>query len=230
MSFIDSLASQFRPSNIKGAVKAATRDDLRKTIGKLTGKGQVYLTGVAEADEALANFPPEVQKKLIRAATKEIGTRIQKDAQRRAPKKTGAVAEAIKVVALMNRRKGYKKHRIGVSIAVGEKNFVGDQFYGGFLEFGTKDRYHKKQNLGGRYSTRGAEGRFAKGQTDNKGKFVGRIREGAFAFLRPALYANRQAVIQSFGFAVRQAVQAYQTRQARASQREWKKFRKSLGL
>lgn len=57
------------------------------------------------------------------------------------------------------------RHVVGTSVNVGKGLFTGDEFYGGFMEFGTAERKHKS------------------------GKSTGRVPKGRFDFLRRALYA-----------------------------------------
>ena len=73
-----------------------------------------------------------VQKKAVRKALRAGGNLIRKDARNRAPVDTGELLRSIKVRALSRSRNSF-----GVTVKTGEGFFKGDQFYSGFIEFGT---------------------------------------------------------------------------------------------
>ena len=187
----------------EAAAFGATKDrafwrTLNRERSKRLG-GSVYVTGIEETDQALAAFAPATRKRLIVAATKTIARKIKTDAWLNSPVKTGAMRNALRVVALRQRKRrlsNWAKRQVGSSISVGEKMFAGDQFYAGFIEFGTKDRYTKS------------------------GKFTGRVEPERFDFLRPALYANKAYAVLEFGNAIRKAIGDMKNRIAKRWARE----------
>jgi len=150
---------------------------------KRRGGAGVIITGDVELAKALAEFEPKVQKALTRKATRAAAKLVLESAKARVPVLTGELESSLKVRA-MKKRKGQRRgKKFGHSVVTGEGFFVGDQFYGGFLELGTKERYLKKS-----------------------GKSVGRIPAGEHDFLRPALYDNKVAIRAIFNRVMRQVV------------------------
>jgi HK97 gp10 family phage protein len=133
----------------------------------------VSITGVKEIDRALMEFERKAKNKAIRTAAREAARDVQREAVILAPHHTGALERAIRVRGA-KKRAGRGRDVIGASIVVGEGFFAGDTFYAGFLEFGTRERFHQS------------------------GKSTGRIEPGVFDFLRQALFTNTQRVLQTF--------------------------------
>lgn len=133
----------------------------------------VSLTGLDVVDNMLADLPDNLRKKCVRHATRKVAKIVLAEARRIAPRKTGALADSLRVRS-MERSKRTRKGDIGHAVVTGERFFAGDQFYGGFLEFGTEQRFTKKR--------------------DNRG----RIDHLQWQFLRPALYADREGKRQVF--------------------------------
>ena len=158
------------------------------------------VTGVEEVDFALRDFDDKAKKALLRAATRTIAKRIQRDAISLAPELTGAMKRAIRVASLGRTRRGNRR-KVGASVTVGKKLFVGDEFYAGFLEYGTKERQQRD------------------------GHRTGRIGQGLFDCLRRALWGNRSYAVSSFADAVRQAIAAARLR---ASKKAAKLAREAL--
>ena len=121
------------------------------------------ITGDKHLDKLLAGMPLKMQKKLSRKATRKAAKEIVlPDAQARAPFDTGDLEESLTVKAVTR-----KKNRVGHMVTTKEGFYRGDQFYGAFMEFGTKERQHKS------------------------GRPVGRIDPSIHqAFMRPAVYDN----------------------------------------
>lgn len=88
--------------------------------------------------QKLNGMEPKVRKKIERSALRKGGQIIAVAAKSRAPVYTGKVKKRIKVRAGKRR-----KNRLSVVIGTSQKDFTGDQFYAGFVEFGTKERIHK---------------------------------------------------------------------------------------
>lgn len=134
-------------------------------MSKSTGRagGGVIVTGDVALDRALRELEPALAKKLSRKTTRRIAKDIVLPAARdRAPVDSGDLEESLTVRAIKRSR-----YRFGHMVTCGEGVFKGDQFYSGFLEFGTKPRFQKANS-----------------------KYVGFVKPHEFAFLRPAVYDN----------------------------------------
>jgi HK97 gp10 family phage protein len=143
--------------------------------------GGIVVTGTKDIDKALARFDANVQKKITRKATRAGAKLVLEAAKVLVPSGFGDLERSLKVKA-MEKRKGKGRGRIGHSVRTGEGFFQGEQFYGGFLEFGTKERKH------------------------DSGKSVGAIPSGVHDYLRPALYQNKGPVKALFEQAMREAI------------------------
>jgi len=128
------------------------------------------VTGLHVLDKALATLEPKLQKKAIRKAARTAAKMILHRAKQLVPVDYGDLSESLKVKSITN-LKG-KRHRIGYMVVAGEGMFIGDVFYGGFVETGTKERYHKNK------------------------KYVGAMEETSY--LRRPLYEMKEAVQQRF--------------------------------
>ena len=84
-------------------------------------------------------------------------------AKQYAPHATGALEQSLTVKAAKRSRRN--KHRVVVSVTTREGMYAGNEYYAGFLEFGTVNRQTKS------------------------GKSTGQIAEHKFWFLRPGLIA-----------------------------------------
>lgn len=131
----------------------------------------ILITGDKELDRLLKGLPLAAQKKLSRKATRKAAKEIVlPDAKARVPVDTGELEESLVVKAIKRSR-----NRIGHMVATKDGFYAGDQFYGAFIEFGTKERQHKS------------------------GKPVGRIDPAKnFAYLRPAAYDNEVPIRQLY--------------------------------
>lgn len=130
------------------------------------------MTGDRQLDEYLRSLPVSVTKGGMRKATRQVAKFVWQLAMGYAPERTGALVASLKVRAAPRRRT--KPWLVSTSVRTGKSLFSGDTFYGGFLEYGTKEREHKS------------------------GKKVGRIDREKWAFLLPALFAYRESKIQMF--------------------------------
>lgn len=140
----------------------------------------VIVTGVDELDKLLKGLPLKVQKKLSREATRKAAKEIVlPDAKNRVPVDTGDLEESLSVRAIKRSR-----YRFGHEVRTKDGFYSGDQFYGAFIEFGTKERVHKS------------------------GKQVGRIDpQKNFAYLRPAIYDNEQQIKTLYITAMQRLIQ-----------------------
>lgn len=140
--------------------------------------GGVIVTGDKALDRLLAGLDGKLQKKLSRQATRKSAKDIVlPDAKARVPEDSSDLADSL-VVRSIKRSRG----KIGHMVTTKDGLYEGDQFYGGFLEFGTKERQHKS------------------------GKQVGAIQPHKFAFLRPAIYDNEARISAEYVSDVRELI------------------------
>jgi HK97 gp10 family phage protein len=139
----------------------------------------VIVTGDKALDVLLKGLPTKVQKKVSRNATRKAAKEIVLPAARsRTPVDTGELEESLVVRAVKRSRT-----RFGHYVGTKEGHYRGDQFYGAFIEFGTKERRHKS------------------------GKAVGRIDPAKnFAYLRPAVYDNQPQIRAMYVDAMKQLI------------------------
>lgn len=141
--------------------------------------GGVIVTGDKVLDRVLRNLPVAAQKKLSRKATRKAAKEIVlPEAKNRVAVDTGELEESLAVRAIRRSRT-----RFGHQVGTKEGHYKGDQFYGAFIEFGTKERQHKS------------------------GKRVGRIDPAKnFAYLRPAVYDNRARITAMYVAAMKELI------------------------
>lgn len=102
----------------------------------------VQTTGFAELDAALGRLDAKVAKSIGRKSLRPAIKPIQKAAKANAPVLTGALRQSIKVRTVKSRNRS----RIAVQITTSDKTtkagkrslYIGEQFYGAFVEFGTE--------------------------------------------------------------------------------------------
>jgi len=146
--------------------------------------GGVIVTGDKALDALLAGLPAKLQKKLSRQATRKAAKDIVlPEAKAIVPEDTGDLADSL-VVRAIKRSRG----KIGHMVTTKEGFYKGDQFYGAFLEFGTKERQHKS------------------------GKQVGAIQPHKFAYLRPAIYDNEERIKAEYVMDVRELINEAKTK------------------
>lgn len=139
------------------------------------GRTGQFVTGVKELDRKLERMSDSLQKKAMRVATRKAANAVRDDAKTLAPHLSGALENSIKTRALprSTTRKG-RQTRVGHMVQVSEGFFKGEEFYAGFIEFGTSPR------------------------ETSSGANRGLIPDLTFSFLRPALYAKRHEKIAIF--------------------------------
>ena len=132
------------------------------------------VTGFRKIDKILTRYEKSLQRKWLRKATRESVKHVRAEAELDAPVDSGDLSESLKVRAIKRTRT-----KIGHQVQTSEDNtvFSGDQYYGQFVEFGTKLRNRKSRTGSGA---------------------SGFIKAGAFSFLRSALYNNAGRVRQIF--------------------------------
>jgi len=106
---------------------------------------------VRKLNRKLKTLESKVEKKLTRQALRAGARVIAKEAKLRAPVDTGTLRSKIKVWALKRSRT-----RIGVLVGTSAKDYTGNQFYGAFAEYGTKD-IPAKPYLGPAADAKGSE-------------------------------------------------------------------------
>lgn len=133
--------------------------------------GGIIVTGDKQLDKLLRGLPLKVQTKLSRQATRKAAKDIVlPQAKARVPVNTGDLEESLTVKAIKRSRS-----KFGHQVQTKDGFYSGDQFYGAFIEFGTKERQHES------------------------GKQVGRIDPAKnFAYLRPAVYDNEPQIRQLY--------------------------------
>lgn len=92
----------------------------------------VNVEGAKELEKKLLSLEPKLGRKIIRQALRKGAKLILNQAKANVPVDTGDLKKSLKVRAMRKRR-----HRYGVMVATSEGWFEGEQFYGGFIEFGT---------------------------------------------------------------------------------------------
>jgi HK97 gp10 family phage protein len=96
----------------------------------------IEIKGLDEIEKRLKQLPQKVAKKVVRKAVREGAKPILKAAQSKVPVKTGALKKSLKVRAMKAK---LAKGGAGVHVGVSDQWFKGDLFYGGMVEFGTKN-------------------------------------------------------------------------------------------
>jgi HK97 gp10 family phage protein len=133
-----------------------------------------FITGIEEVDAAFKDIPLSLQKKGCRKGTRAAAKAVLLAAYKYVPVKTGALRKSLKVRAQKRFRDKRRKDWVGALVQTVDGMFKGDQFYGGFLEFGTKERITKA------------------------GHPTGRIDRDEWNYLRQALYENRSVKLAAF--------------------------------
>lgn len=108
------------------------------TIGSIL---RLDISGDKAIMRKLKGMVPAARKKVLSKAARTAMKPVLATAKSNAPKQSGALRKAIKLRAKKKNRRGV----VGVSVAVGAKWFVGDEFYGAFQEFGWKSGPRKVQ-------------------------------------------------------------------------------------
>lgn len=93
------------------------------------------ITGVKELQRAFKELPKRLANKVVRQSIRKALAPIKEAAFANAPRETGYLASKIVIRAMARRKRGV----IGVEVRVGEGEFKGKAFYGGFLEYGTSE-------------------------------------------------------------------------------------------
>jgi HK97 gp10 family phage protein len=168
------LRAAFARGASRAEIAELSRARSRARRGGQKSFGGVYATGIEEIDAALADMPRGLQAKGARKGTRAAAKVALETAIALAPVKTGALEQSLRVRAMKRSRRDGKRFDVGHTVLTGESLFQGEQFYGGFLEFGTGPRWSKG------------------------GKYRGLIAEHVFDYLRPAIYADTAAKYRAY--------------------------------
>ena len=144
------------------------------TMGrKPKGSDGIEVTGDKELDQLLTAIAKEDGLKSIKAQMRKVTRKVTRHyvlpaVKKYIPSDTNYLESTLKVRSL-KRSRVRQGHMVTLG---GEDLFRGDTFYGGFVEFGTKARYHKS------------------------GKYVGYVEEDSY--LRRGLYENKAKALKEF--------------------------------
>jgi HK97 gp10 family phage protein len=116
----------------------------------VAAKGKyIQIGGLDHVNALLKRASGPQGKAAIRKALRKAFKPMLASARSLAPAKTGALKKAIKIKAIRT-RKG-----IALKVSVGGKDYVGDEFYGAFQEFGWKagprDSEHDRPEVEGKH-------------------------------------------------------------------------------
>jgi HK97 gp10 family phage protein len=115
---------------------------------------RMSLFGDKQVMARLKGIAPRLRKKALTKAARMAMRPLLQAAKANAPKASGALRKSIKMRAMKRNRRGV----VGVYVATGEKFFKGDQFYGGFQEFGWKTGPRRPSKEGSKFIEPGRPG------------------------------------------------------------------------
>lgn len=102
--------------------------------GDRTAGSGAYVDGDKELMQQLAGLEGKIGRKIAQGALRRAAKKvILPEAKAMVPVDTGQLEGSLKVKALARSRRVF-----GVAVVAGEGFFKGEEFYGGFVEFGTK--------------------------------------------------------------------------------------------
>lgn len=116
------------------------------------------LKGLGGLEKKLEALAPALAGKVLRGALRNAAKLVREEALTRIPSKTGRTRRALKVRAARRRKRG----AVAIELRIGRDGFFqGDEFYAGFVEFGTGERRTRKGARRGRVKARhGLQGSF----------------------------------------------------------------------
>ena len=100
-------------------------------------RGKLVLRGGTELVKQLEGLGSKIQKEILKEALNEGAEPILRATRSDAPRLTGALSRSVK------KRNRTRKGKPLVLIQTAATDFRGDQFYGGFIELGTDERFQK---------------------------------------------------------------------------------------
>ena len=104
-------------------------------------KKTLVLTGDKKLNRKLKRLAGPDARKVIRQASRVAIKPVRSAAKSQAPHDSGALRRAIRIRAIKRSRS-----KVGTRITIGEKDFTGSTFYGGFQEWGWKTGKRGSQN------------------------------------------------------------------------------------
>lgn len=135
--------------------------------------------------DRLAHFDTKISKQIITRALRAGAKIIQAEAKQRVPVDTGALRKSIRVRTGKVRQKGEVK--ILVTTSGTDNAFGGNQFYGGFVEFGYRKGKASEQERGLiRAKSNTKDGGKKQAFADAMDKISTREKVPARPFMRPA--------------------------------------------
>lgn len=164
---------------------------------------KVLVTGDKEIDRLLKAMPLKLQKKISRQATRKAAKDIVlPNAKANIPIATGKLAASLAVRSAKARR-GKFGHQVETKPGVygGDS---GDQFPGAYLEFGTKERFHKPYKV--------VDLDQDDGEREAGRKSVGRIEKGKFNYMRSAIYDHQGRINELYLQAMREFINEANTK------------------
>jgi len=110
-------------------------------MARKAGGGKAFVLGIAEIDKKMRRLEPKIAKQVVRKEIREAMKPILAAAKEAAPVgETGQLKAAIRLrVGKVKRGTG----QIKFVVMIGKGFFKGDQYYGGFVHFGT-NRMHAR--------------------------------------------------------------------------------------
>lgn len=93
---------------------------------------ELDVQGAKEIERKLKSLEPKLARKIVRQSLRKAAKPILKKAKENCPVATGELKKNLKVRALKKR-----KHSYAVQAGTSKGWYKGDQFYAGFIEFGT---------------------------------------------------------------------------------------------
>lgn len=93
------------------------------------------ITGIKEIRRAFKRLPAIVARKVIKKAIRESLRPIKAEVERLAPKRSGLLAQSVKIRAAKQ-----KRGAIRIRVQIGAGDFKGKTYYAAFVEYGTKNK------------------------------------------------------------------------------------------
>lgn len=112
-------------------------------------RGVVKIDGAEELIKRFRGLQLGQMETVLKKALKQASKPVENAVRRNAPRGTGALAENVRVGKVTRGKTDVNGHRaLSVVVYAGRasstnQEFIGDFYYLGFVEYGTKPRYHK---------------------------------------------------------------------------------------
>lgn len=99
-------------------------------------KQSLVVTNLGEIDAVFSELNKGLQNRVLSYATREAARPVLAKAKSLVPVRTGNLRRSLAIRAMKRTRR--RKYIRGVLVTTRDGMFKGEQFYGGFVEFGTK--------------------------------------------------------------------------------------------